>query len=722
MTSSTPFRRIWLFLAGLLVPWVVGLSAPFVEGFTPDFGPPGTQVRIIGSGFRPTATPPIVQFGTAVASLLSASQTEIQAVVPIGATTAPITVTVPNGGGFYTTPFPFYVPPRIDDFGTEILGSTGGEIIFKKPVVATQGARLLIVGANFFVPNFPRLLVKVGSTTIPATATASSQIQATLPAILETGYVSVQTEVGATTNTTEYVYSPPRITNFTPRASVGDTIEINGLNFLTQTASQLDLRLGGVRATTVDVKSNTNLLVVVPANALTGPLTLTAPGGAFITTSNLTILPSIANFTPVGGPAGTVVTINGSGLNGTTQVRFGNALAAAVTNLSQLQVTAVVPANPLTAPITLITTNGTNVSADLFYAPPALDTFTPTQGGPGTAVTVNGSNFTGTTEVRLNGAPVPEFVVVSNTRITFAVPINATSGRLAVTTPGGTNQSTLNFTVRGPEPQITSFNPASGGVGTEVTIVGANLAGATAVAFNGVNATFQVVQETSLQATVPANATTGKIRVTTPNGVAESTGNFLVGATADVRILFGGAPNPAVAFAPLVYNIQAFNNGPLAAQNTVIEFTIPPGMALIETIGTLQPQVEGQKLTYNRGQLEVGGVFLAGVRVNAGAPGNGIAFGRILTSTPDTNTVNNELFTTNVVALPRLVIEDIGEDQVLLSWPSAAGTFYQLNSATRLEGPFDPVSGAAIDDGAHLQLAIPSTNLLQLFRLELLGQ
>ncbi len=721
MTSSALFRRVWLILAGLLVSSVTSLSAPFVEGFTPDFGPPGTQVRIIGNGFRPIATPPIVQFGTVVASLISASQTEILAVVPNGATTGPITVTVPNGGGFYTTPFFFYVPPRIDNFGTEILGSTGGEIIFKKPVVATQGARLLIVGANFFVPNIPQLLVKVGATTIPATATAGTQIQATLPAVLETGYVSVQTAVGATTNTTDYVYSPPRITNFTPRAATGETIEINGLNFLTQTASQLDLRLGGVTVTTVDVKSNTNLLAVVPANALSGPITLTAPGGAFITTSNFTVLPSIANFTPTGGPAGTVVTLNGSGLNGTTQVRFGSALAAAVTNISSLQVTAVVPANPLTAPITLITTNGTNVTTDLFYAPPTLDTFTPTQGGPGSTVTVNGSNLTGATDVRLNGASVPGFVVVSNTRITFAVPASATSGRIAVITPGGTNESSLNFTVRGPEPQITGFNPTSGGVGTAVTIIGANLASATAVAFNGVNAAFQVVQETNLQATVPANATTGKIRVTTPNGVVDSINNFVVGDSADVRILLAGNPNPAVAFAPLVYNLQASNNGPLTAQNTVIEFTIPPGMALIETIGALQPQVDGQKLTYNRGQLESGGVFLAGVRVNAGAPTNAVAVGRIITSTPDTNPGNNEVFATNAVALPRLLIEDIGDNEVVLSWPSAAGPFYQLNSASQLEGPFDPVAGAAIDDGAHLQLTLPSTNDVQLFRLELLG-
>src|SRR5262249_13317441 len=77
-------------------------------------------------------------------------------------------------------------------------------------------------------------------------------------------------------------------------------------------------------------------------------------------------------------------------------------------------------------------------------------------------------------------------------------------------------------------PTITSFTPASGAVGTNVTVSGANFTGATAARFNGVSAGFTVSSATTIQATVPGGATTGPISVTTPGGTATSTSNFIV--------------------------------------------------------------------------------------------------------------------------------------------------------------------------------------------------
>jgi hypothetical protein len=77
-------------------------------------------------------------------------------------------------------------------------------------------------------------------------------------------------------------------------------------------------------------------------------------------------------------------------------------------------------------------------------------------------------------------------------------------------------------------PTITSFTPTSGLVGTSVTISGTNFTGATAVSFNGMAATFTVVNAGSITTTVPAGATTGTISVTTPSGTATSAGSFVV--------------------------------------------------------------------------------------------------------------------------------------------------------------------------------------------------
>lgn len=116
--------------------------------------------------------------------------------------------------------------------------------------------------------------------------------------------------------------------------------------------------------------------------------------------------------------------------------------------------------------------------------------------------------------------------MVSASEIATAVPSGATTGKVQVTTPGGTLLSNVAFRVT---PVISSFSPTSGPVGTVVIITGKSLTGATAVAFGGVKATsFTVNSYTQITATVPAGAKTGRIVVVTPGGTATSTGTFTV--------------------------------------------------------------------------------------------------------------------------------------------------------------------------------------------------
>ncbi len=85
------------------------------------------------------------------------------------------------------------------------------------------------------------------------------------------------------------------------------------------------------------------------------------------------------------------------------------------------------------------------------------------------------------------------------------------------------------ITVTAPPPAVTGFAPLSGAVGTQVTITGAGLAGATSVTFNNVASTGVTVDSnTQVRATVPASATTGVIRVTTATGTATSPSAFAV--------------------------------------------------------------------------------------------------------------------------------------------------------------------------------------------------
>jgi len=143
----------------------------------------------------------------------------------------------------------------------------------------------------------------------------------------------------------------------------------------------------------------------------------------------------------------------------------------------------------------------------------------------GATVTILGNNLTGATQVLFNGIAAA-FTVISSTEIKAIVPAGATTGAVTVVTPRGTLKTIVVFYVT---PQIKSFTPTSGPVGTEVTITGVSLTGTTEVTFGGVAATsFTVDSNTKVTATVPEEAKTGPIAITTAGGTVTSTSSFTV--------------------------------------------------------------------------------------------------------------------------------------------------------------------------------------------------
>jgi len=85
-----------------------------------------------------------------------------------------------------------------------------------------------------------------------------------------------------------------------------------------------------------------------------------------------------------------------------------------------------------------------------------------------------------------------------------------------------------NATTAGSGATISSFSPASGTPGTQVTIQGTGFTGVTGVQFNGTNASYTPVSASQILAQVPASASTGLIRVTTSSSSATSASAFVV--------------------------------------------------------------------------------------------------------------------------------------------------------------------------------------------------
>jgi uncharacterized repeat protein (TIGR03803 family) len=107
--------------------------------------------------------------------------------------------------------------------------------------------------------------------------------------------------------------------------------------------------------------------------------------------------------------------------------------------------------------------------------------------------------------------------------------VQGTDGNFyGTSTTGGSNSGGTVFSLSvGLGPFVKTL-PTSGKVGAAVKILGTNLTGATSVGFHGTAAAFTVVSASEISATVPAGATTGKVRVTTPEGTLLSDVAFRV--------------------------------------------------------------------------------------------------------------------------------------------------------------------------------------------------
>jgi hypothetical protein len=151
---------------------------------------------------------------------------------------------------------------------------------------------------------------------------------------------------------------------------------------------------------------------------------------------------------------------------------------------------------------------------------PTISSFSPSTGIAGTAaVKIIGTNLQG---AAVNfGAVAAPTTSTSGTQITVTAPNGVASGKITVTTDGGTTTSATAFS---PTLSVSSFSPAGGAPGTAVTIHGVGFNSSSAVSFHGMPAASVThTSSTVLTATVPPSATGGPITVTNTTAPAGHT-------------------------------------------------------------------------------------------------------------------------------------------------------------------------------------------------------
>jgi YD repeat-containing protein len=241
-----------------------------------------------------------------------------------------------------------------------------------------------------------------------------------------------------------------------------------------------------------------------------------------VAVGNYTIVipPTLSGLSPSSGVVGASVTISGSNFGasqGSSTVSF-NGTAATPSSWSATSIMVPVPSGATTGNV-VVTVGGTSSNGSLFTViqAPAITGLSPSSGVVGTSVTISGSNFgasQGTSTVKFNGTSATP-TSWSASSIVVPVPTGATTGNVVVTVGGNSSNGSLFTMIQAPA--ISGLSPASGVVGTSVTISGSNFGasqGTSTVKLNGTSATPTSWSATSIVVPVPSGATTGNVVVT----------------------------------------------------------------------------------------------------------------------------------------------------------------------------------------------------------------
>jgi len=335
----------------------------------------------------------------------------------------------------------------------------------------------------------------------------------------EEGFQSVTLEIAAG--------PPPAITDFTPAyGAAGALVTITGTNL--DRTSAVDFN---GTAASFSVTSATALDATVPAGATSGPIMVTAPGGSAASATDFVVVqpPGITGFAPAFGNVGSTLVITGAGFTYATGVDFAGTNAGYVID-SDTQITAIVPAGAVSGAVAVTNPAGTATSnADFIVTvgpPPVITSFSPDSGSAGTSVTIKGDNLSGATFVTFNGVAVDN-IKTKGSALAVSVPAGASTGLIAVTTPGGTAVSDTSFVVP-VAPEVTGFSPDSGPPGSTVTVTGSHFTGTSQVKIDGSNTKFTVDSDTTITVNIAKGTKSGPVSVTTPGGTATSTGTFTV--------------------------------------------------------------------------------------------------------------------------------------------------------------------------------------------------
>lgn len=479
---------------------------PAVTSFTPTSGVVGTQVSIAGTNLDAVTS---VEINTLICTILSQAANQIVISIPTGATTAPFVLRHPNGSVTTSTNFTVLTLPTFCTLtplsrGIVSIGTTPGIVVGNSntsPYWTFSGvAGTTYTFSTCGATNDTKIRIYNSTTEVannddngPLCTGAAASLEWT-PTVTGTYYVLLTNydciPLAQSTNLTIYrnaTASAPTITSFTPTfGPVGTTVTLSGTNLNTVNR----VLVNGTAANVITSQTATSLVFDVPVGATTGLITVESPGG--------------------NASSNTVFTVTAAGLfcsaSATSQ---GFIFPVATTN----SVTGVTGATPYwnfnaTAGTTYVfSTCGAAVDTKLRIYDAAQNLVAENDD--------NGPFCAGTAaSIQFIPATTGQYSILLTSYDCIPLTADAVMSYYRITTSTG--------------PTITSFTPSAGPVGTVITVFGTNLNLVTNGTINGTAAAISAQTSTSLNLTVAAGTSTGRIILVSGVGSATSATDFTV--------------------------------------------------------------------------------------------------------------------------------------------------------------------------------------------------
>ncbi|QEE28001.1 hypothetical protein FTW19_08330 [Terriglobus albidus] len=511
---SLPFFWVLAFVISLDT---AALAAnPNISSISPNAAAVGATINISGSNFGASqGTSTLKINGTAVTSISSWTASSIVGIVPSGASSGNVVVTV-SGRTSNSVAFTLLPTPTISSIS---------------PTSGPTGSSVTITGSGFGASQGNGNVIFYQSGQYASiTSWSNTSIVAIVPSDAVTGNVVVQTS-GVNSNGALFT-AWPRITSVSPGvAATGSSVTITGANFGSSQGSST-VAFNGVSAS-VTSWSATSIATSVPSGATTGNVVVTVGGNP---SNNFYFVVGVLSTAPyhlhqeTGGVSGTLLLSTAGPDTASTFFQSVDLKGSSggYTFINTFTTAAVVPGY-IPASTSLTFNLWMNETASVSGLEPYVALSYINGSGSLTGLCYqNGTTYLTTTLTKYTfTCSIPSAMTLDQTDKLYAqIGVwNAAAGTITKSVKiqlyiEGTPNLNYDSAITIPEvlyPYISNVSPSSGAAATSVTITGGQFGstqGSSTVTFNGVAGTPSNWTDSSITVPVPANASTGPIVIT----------------------------------------------------------------------------------------------------------------------------------------------------------------------------------------------------------------